>query len=60
MKNTQTFSVALYLWNKQLQQYAPCIEHYEVIDHPAVCAGNAKEYYAYKGEEIASYYTTLY
>lgn len=51
---------AFYIWDKQLQEYATSIEHYEVVNHPAPAIGDATDYYVYQKFEIAKYLRAQY
>ena len=51
---------AIYVWDKETEEFSPTIDYYEIIDHPAPAIGNAKDFYSYRGDEIVSYVTIQY
>ena len=53
-------SCQYHLFDKQKQSYSSHIHCYEIIDNPAVCAGNSTLYYMHNNETIHSYFTNLY
>lgn len=53
-------SCKYHLFDTQKNGYISHIHCYEIIDHPAVCAGNNTLYYMHNNETIHSYFTKLY